>query len=58
VLEQLRKTELREKLSKSEFKREEIEILGYIINKYRVRPNPEHLAALKEWKESTSKKEV
>jgi Reverse transcriptase (RNA-dependent DNA polymerase) len=58
ILEQLRKAGLREKLSKSEFEREEIEILGYVINKHGVRPNPEHLAALKGWEEPTGKKEV
>ena len=43
ILKKLQKIGLQIKQSKCEFEKLEIEILGRIINKKEIRPNPKHL---------------
>ena len=58
ILEKLQEIGLQTKQSKCEFKKPEIEILERIINKKGVRPSPEHLRTIKEWKTPTRVKKV
>ena len=58
ILGKLQEAGLQAKLSKCEFEKPEIEILGRIINKEGVRPSPEHLQTIREWKTPTKVKEV
>ena len=47
TLKKLLKTELRIKFSKSEFEKEEIKFLRYIIGRESIRSNPEKIKILK-----------
>jgi hypothetical protein len=46
ILKQIQKVELRAKLLKCEFEKEELEILGYVISEKRVKPSPGHLTTV------------
>lgn len=58
VLLRLRANNLYAKMSKCVFQAEEIELVGFIINKDGISMNPKKVAAVTEWKEPTSQLEV
>ena len=58
TLEKLLKTKLRIKLFKSEFEKEKVKFLEYIIGKEDIRPDPEKIRMLREWLRLTRVKEI
>ena len=58
ILEKLLTIELRIKLSKNEFKKEEVKFLEYIIGQEDIRPDPKKIRILKKWSRFTRVKEI
>jgi RNase H-like domain found in reverse transcriptase/Reverse transcriptase (RNA-dependent DNA polymerase)/Integrase zinc binding domain/Chromo (CHRromatin Organisation MOdifier) domain/Retroviral aspartyl protease len=58
VLEQLRQKDLPVKLSKCEFHKHSISFLGYIVSTEGLAPDPKKVAAIEEWPEPASVKDV
>ena len=48
ILRKLLTTELKIKFSKSEFEKEEIKFLGYIVGREDIKPDPEKIRVLRE----------
>ena len=58
TLKKLLKTGLRIKLFKSEFEKEKVKFLEYIIGKGDIKPDSEKVKVLREWSRSTRVKEI
>ena len=58
ILKKLLKTELKIKFFKSEFKKEEVKFLRYIIERESIRSDSKKIKVLKEWPRSTKIKKV
>ena len=58
ILEKLLKTRLRIKFFKSEFEKEEIKFLRYVIERESIKSDSEKIRVLKEWPRFTKVKEV
>ena len=58
ILKKLLKTELKIKFSKSEFEKEEIKFLRYIIGQEDIKSDPKKVRMLKKWPRFTRIKEV
>jgi len=58
VLEILWRNKLCVKLDKCEFHQNEVEFLGFIVGNGKIRMDPGKVAAVREWKSPTTKKEL
>ncbi len=58
ILECLNKRNLHLKPKKCEFHREEVDFLGFVVERHEVRMNPKKLRAIKEWKSPINVKKV
>ena len=58
TLRKLLTTKLRIKLFKSEFEKEKVKFLEYIVGRESIKPNPEKVRILREWPRSIKIREV
>ena len=58
VMEKLREKELKLKLEKCEFFKQEVPFLGSIVGKHGVRPDPAKIKSILEWPEPTNLKDL
>jgi len=58
VLECLKKRDLRLKLEKCEFHREEVDFLGFVVGRHKIRMDLEKIKAIKEWSTPIDVKDI